>query len=67
MFAFYLAKTDSQSAALGYFITPCVATVLTLCCYLVLPHLVRSFIIAFLVYKNGELQDSDCQIEVWEA
>uniref|UniRef100_A0A8C2EUQ1 Solute carrier family 29 member 2 n=1 Tax=Cyprinus carpio TaxID=7962 RepID=A0A8C2EUQ1_CYPCA len=33
-------ETDSESSALGYFITPCVATLLTLCCYLVLPHLV---------------------------
>ncbi|ROL47704.1 Equilibrative nucleoside transporter 2 [Anabarilius grahami] len=32
-------KTDSESSALGYFITPCVATLLTLCCYLILPHL----------------------------
>uniref|UniRef100_A0A673KB10 Solute carrier family 29 member 2 n=1 Tax=Sinocyclocheilus rhinocerous TaxID=307959 RepID=A0A673KB10_9TELE len=27
-------ETDSDSSALGYFITPCVATLLTLCCYL---------------------------------
>uniref|UniRef100_A0A671P7L7 Solute carrier family 29 member 2 n=1 Tax=Sinocyclocheilus anshuiensis TaxID=1608454 RepID=A0A671P7L7_9TELE len=32
-------ETDPESSALGYFITPCVATLLTLCCYLVLPHL----------------------------
>ncbi|KAI2651278.1 Equilibrative nucleoside transporter 2 [Labeo rohita] len=32
-------ETDSESSALGYFITPCVATLLTLCCYLILPHL----------------------------
>lgn len=32
-------KTDSESSALGYFITPCAATLLTLCCYLILPHL----------------------------
>lgn len=32
-------KTDSESCALGYFITPCAATLLTLCCYLILPHL----------------------------
>lgn len=48
-----LAKTDNESAALGYFITPCAATLLTLFCYLVLPHLVRSFITAFLVHKKG--------------
>ncbi|XP_053335160.1 equilibrative nucleoside transporter 2 [Clarias gariepinus] len=34
-----ISKTDNESAALGYFITPCAATLLTLCCYLVLPHL----------------------------
>ncbi|XP_062867571.1 equilibrative nucleoside transporter 2 [Trichomycterus rosablanca] len=32
-------KTDNESAALGYFVTPCAATLLTLCCYLLLPHL----------------------------
>ncbi|XP_051956311.1 equilibrative nucleoside transporter 2 [Xyrauchen texanus] len=31
--------TDSESSALGYFITPCAATLLTLCCYLILPNL----------------------------
>uniref|UniRef100_A0A673IK87 Solute carrier family 29 member 2 n=1 Tax=Sinocyclocheilus rhinocerous TaxID=307959 RepID=A0A673IK87_9TELE len=30
-------ETDSESAALGYFIAPCAATLLTLCCYLILP------------------------------
>uniref|UniRef100_A0A8C7RWH5 Equilibrative nucleoside transporter 2 n=1 Tax=Oncorhynchus mykiss TaxID=8022 RepID=A0A8C7RWH5_ONCMY len=35
-----LSKTDKASAALGYFITPCVATLLTLLSYLLLPHLV---------------------------
>ncbi|XP_058271467.1 equilibrative nucleoside transporter 2 [Hemibagrus wyckioides] len=34
-----ISKTDNESAALGYFITPCAATLLTLCCYSVLPHL----------------------------
>ncbi|XP_029526122.1 equilibrative nucleoside transporter 2-like isoform X2 [Oncorhynchus nerka] len=34
-----LSKTDKASAALGYFITPCVATLLTLLSYLLLPHL----------------------------
>ncbi|XP_069022966.1 equilibrative nucleoside transporter 2-like [Embiotoca jacksoni] len=34
-----LSKPDSRSAALGYFITPCVATLGTLLCYLLLPHL----------------------------
>lgn len=33
-------KPDRNSAALGYFITPCVATLGTLLCYLLLPHLV---------------------------
>ncbi|KAK3555820.1 hypothetical protein QTP86_029047, partial [Hemibagrus guttatus] len=41
-----ISKTDNESAALGYFITPCAATLLTLCCYSVLPHLVHAFIIA---------------------
>ncbi|XP_015236415.1 PREDICTED: equilibrative nucleoside transporter 2-like [Cyprinodon variegatus] len=34
-----MSKTDTQSAALGYFVTPCVATLGTLLCYLLLPHL----------------------------
>ncbi|XP_054635459.1 equilibrative nucleoside transporter 2-like isoform X2 [Dunckerocampus dactyliophorus] len=34
-----LGNTDINSAALGYFITPCVATLGTLLCYLLLPHL----------------------------
>uniref|UniRef100_A0AAZ3RBJ7 Equilibrative nucleoside transporter 2 n=1 Tax=Oncorhynchus tshawytscha TaxID=74940 RepID=A0AAZ3RBJ7_ONCTS len=38
-----LSKTDKASAALGYFITPCVATLLTLLSYLLLPHLVSGY------------------------
>ncbi|XP_039860110.1 equilibrative nucleoside transporter 2-like [Simochromis diagramma] len=34
-----LGKSDQSSAALGYFITPCVATLGTLVCYLLLPRL----------------------------
>ncbi|XP_022616381.1 equilibrative nucleoside transporter 2-like [Seriola dumerili] len=34
-----LSNADRNSAALGYFITPCVATLGTLLCYLLLPHL----------------------------
>ncbi|XP_026216606.1 equilibrative nucleoside transporter 2-like isoform X3 [Anabas testudineus] len=34
-----LSNADTSSAALGYFITPCVATLGTLLCYLLLPHL----------------------------
>lgn len=34
-----LSKAEEDSAALGYFITPCVATLVTLLCYLLLPHL----------------------------
>ncbi|XP_074485351.1 equilibrative nucleoside transporter 2-like [Sebastes fasciatus] len=34
-----LSNADGTSAALGYFITPCVATLGTLLCYLLLPHL----------------------------
>ncbi|XP_023201613.1 equilibrative nucleoside transporter 2 [Xiphophorus maculatus] len=32
------SDADSESAALGYFITPCVGTLLTLLSYLLLPH-----------------------------
>ncbi|KAL3066384.1 hypothetical protein OYC64_016355 [Pagothenia borchgrevinki] len=34
-----LTNADRSSAALGYFITPCVATLGTLLCFLLLPHL----------------------------
>lgn len=34
-----LSNAEKDSAALGYFITPCVATLGTLLCYLLLPHL----------------------------
>ncbi|CAJ1052869.1 equilibrative nucleoside transporter 2-like [Xyrichtys novacula] len=34
-----LSNADKNAAALGYFITPCVATLGTLLCYLMLPHL----------------------------
>ncbi|KAL0970398.1 hypothetical protein UPYG_G00241400 [Umbra pygmaea] len=33
------SKTDHETAALGYFITPCVGTLITLLCYLLLPRL----------------------------
>ncbi|XP_042280647.1 equilibrative nucleoside transporter 2-like [Thunnus maccoyii] len=32
-------NADEKSSPLGYFITPCVATLVTLFCYLLLPHL----------------------------
>ncbi|KAM4612191.1 equilibrative nucleoside transporter 2-like [Polymixia lowei] len=34
-----LSNADESTAAMGYFITPCVATLVTLVCYLLLPHL----------------------------
>ncbi|KAJ7996326.1 hypothetical protein DPEC_G00235930 [Dallia pectoralis] len=34
-----ISNADKATAALGYFITPCVATLVTLLCYLLLPHL----------------------------
>uniref|UniRef100_A0A8D3D3I0 Equilibrative nucleoside transporter 2-like n=1 Tax=Scophthalmus maximus TaxID=52904 RepID=A0A8D3D3I0_SCOMX len=43
------SDADSESAALGYFITPCVGTVITLFSYLLLPRLV-SHRTALLVY-----------------
>ncbi|KAM6940534.1 equilibrative nucleoside transporter 2-like [Xenentodon cancila] len=39
MLSSILSEPDQNSAALGYFITPCVATLGTLLCYLLLPHL----------------------------
>uniref|UniRef100_A0A3B4AFY0 Solute carrier family 29 member 2 n=1 Tax=Periophthalmus magnuspinnatus TaxID=409849 RepID=A0A3B4AFY0_9GOBI len=40
--AMLLSILNSRSAALGYFITPCVFTLVTLLCYLLLPHLVSA-------------------------
>ncbi|KAI3353571.1 hypothetical protein L3Q82_020093, partial [Scortum barcoo] len=34
-----LSNADKTSGVMGYFITPCVATLVTLMCYLLLPHL----------------------------
>ncbi|XP_017554025.2 equilibrative nucleoside transporter 2 isoform X1 [Pygocentrus nattereri] len=34
-----ISEADNENAALGYFLTPCAATLLTLCCYLLLSHL----------------------------
>ncbi|KAK1792852.1 hypothetical protein P4O66_012762 [Electrophorus voltai] len=38
-----MREADDQSAALGYFITPCVGTLVTLMSYLLLPKLVRVY------------------------
>lgn len=37
-------ETNEETAALGYFTTPCVGTLITLICYLLLPKLVRVFV-----------------------
>uniref|UniRef100_A0A6D2VV20 Solute carrier family 29 member 2 n=1 Tax=Takifugu rubripes TaxID=31033 RepID=A0A6D2VV20_TAKRU len=37
-----ISNADKSTAAMAYFITPCVATVGMLVCYLLLPHLVRT-------------------------
>ncbi|KAG7484948.1 hypothetical protein MATL_G00055430 [Megalops atlanticus] len=34
-----VSKTDKETAALGYFITPCMGTLVTLLSYMLLPHL----------------------------
>ncbi|XP_029385656.1 equilibrative nucleoside transporter 2-like isoform X2 [Echeneis naucrates] len=39
MFCSILSNADERLAALAYFITPCVATLGTLLCYMLLPHL----------------------------
>lgn len=35
-----ILNSDPRTSALGYFITPCVATLLTLCCYFILPYVI---------------------------
>uniref|UniRef100_A0A3B4GXT4 Solute carrier family 29 member 2 n=1 Tax=Pundamilia nyererei TaxID=303518 RepID=A0A3B4GXT4_9CICH len=48
------SKTDPETAALGYFVTPCVGTLLTLFSYLVLPRLVTfSVIMVFFSLSSG--------------
>lgn len=37
-------ESSEETAALGYFITPCVGTLVTLICYLLLPRLVHIFV-----------------------
>uniref|UniRef100_A0A3P9A208 Solute carrier family 29 member 2 n=1 Tax=Esox lucius TaxID=8010 RepID=A0A3P9A208_ESOLU len=39
------SDTDPETAALGYFITPCVGTLVTLICYLLLPRLVSDSVL----------------------
>lgn len=41
----HTGEADSETAALGYFITPCVGTLVTLISYLLLPHLVSHSLI----------------------
>ncbi|XP_061618927.1 equilibrative nucleoside transporter 2 [Phyllopteryx taeniolatus] len=49
------SDAESKSAALGYFITPCVGTLVTLCCYLLLPRLefARYYLKSSTKYKAG--------------
>uniref|UniRef100_A0A671XNU2 Equilibrative nucleoside transporter 2-like n=1 Tax=Sparus aurata TaxID=8175 RepID=A0A671XNU2_SPAAU len=52
------SDADSESAALGYFITPCVGTLLTLFSYLLLSRLVSQLIVSLspkLDYLNNSL------------
>ncbi|XP_035266558.1 equilibrative nucleoside transporter 2-like [Anguilla anguilla] len=48
--------TDPDTAALGYFITPCGGTIVTLSCYLLLPHLP----FACYYFNKGKGMDVDC-------
>ncbi|KAK1788183.1 hypothetical protein P4O66_016640 [Electrophorus voltai] len=57
-----ISKTDNKTAALGYFTTPCVATLLTLCCYLLLPHLKS----ARLYFEDGTSNKEETRQEVLE-
>ncbi|XP_067084936.1 equilibrative nucleoside transporter 2-like isoform X1 [Osmerus mordax] len=51
------SNADKETAALGYFITPCVATLLTLLCYLILPHL--EFAQFYLKKSHGQLETTN--------
>ncbi|KAL3997023.1 hypothetical protein ACER0C_009679 [Sarotherodon galilaeus] len=52
-----LGKPDQSSAALGYFITPCVATLGTLVCYLLLPR----FHLILLIFPFKEKNKKDLE------
>lgn len=54
-----LSKAEESSAALGYFITPCVATLVMLLCYLLLPHLdfARFYLNRSSVYEKETSQE----------
>uniref|UniRef100_A0A8C9XN58 Solute carrier family 29 member 2 n=1 Tax=Sander lucioperca TaxID=283035 RepID=A0A8C9XN58_SANLU len=54
----------SESAALGYFITPCVATLGTLLCYLMLPHLSLMHIYVFPFKDMKVLNENPKDLEV---
>uniref|UniRef100_A0A3B5LVX4 Uncharacterized protein n=1 Tax=Xiphophorus couchianus TaxID=32473 RepID=A0A3B5LVX4_9TELE len=45
-----MSKSDPKSAALGYFVTPCLVTLGALLCYLLLPHLVNQFLWLYFIW-----------------
>ncbi|XP_041099221.1 equilibrative nucleoside transporter 2-like [Polyodon spathula] len=53
--------TDSKTAALGYFITPCVGTLVSVACYLLLPQLefAQFYLNKSNQKKNYELENND--------
>uniref|UniRef100_A0A3B4GRD3 Solute carrier family 29 member 2 n=1 Tax=Pundamilia nyererei TaxID=303518 RepID=A0A3B4GRD3_9CICH len=56
---------DQSSAALGYFITPCVATLGTLVCYLLLPRLVWRHHIKSLSQKDMKMTSAACLLQTF--
>ncbi|KAI4900869.1 hypothetical protein NFI96_019634, partial [Prochilodus magdalenae] len=57
------SKTDDETAALGYFITPCVGTLVTLLSYLMLPKLVRTFCHEFARYYLNKNKDHSYEVD----
>uniref|UniRef100_A0A8C4ICG7 Equilibrative nucleoside transporter 2 n=1 Tax=Dicentrarchus labrax TaxID=13489 RepID=A0A8C4ICG7_DICLA len=61
------SDADSETAALGYFITPCVGTLVTLFSYLLLPRLVKSSTVEngkLNGHANGSAGGSPAEVEV---
>uniref|UniRef100_A0A8C2RBA8 Equilibrative nucleoside transporter 2 n=1 Tax=Capra hircus TaxID=9925 RepID=A0A8C2RBA8_CAPHI len=50
---------DAQTSALGYFITPCVGTIMSIVCYLSLPHL--KFARYYLAKKPSKAQGQELE------
>ena len=54
--SFCAGGVDAQTSALGYFITPCVGILVSIVCYLSLPHLVSLALSSGLHFRASQIQ-----------